>query len=458
MLGQGHVEALAPDADQVRQVSRPDGRTGHLDGVLVGLDSHGDQLGELLRDGILVLDQLDAPLLGQGGSVHEVHRLLGVAGEDPHQHGDAEQTRVVLGDPAPELGHDAVHRPVAQALGKAPELLAQRHEGRERLHLLGPDGRDVDGVGDHSGGKGAAHLVGGDRAGPVLRLGGRGSQVGRHDDVVATEQRVIGHRLLGEDVERRPGHLARVQRGLERLQVHELAASAVHDSHAVLHLGDRLGVDPVDGVGGLRQVDGHDVGPGVEVVAGFGAVGSEIAKALRGHELVERHHLHLEGAGPVRDELADPAEADHSERLAVELVAGEPGPGPLSADERCLGLRNVAAQGQDQRERVLGRGDRVGLGRVDDHDPPLGRGPHVHVVHTSAGAPDHLEARRAADQVRGELGGGPDHDPVELADSLPELPVGEPEPDLHVEVLAQELDAGVRDLLRDQDLRLALGH
>ena len=67
--------------------------------------------------------------------------------------------------------------PVAEALGEAAELFAERHEGRQRLHRLGADGGDVDGVGDDAAAERRGHLLGGDDAGAVLRLGGRGAEV-----------------------------------------------------------------------------------------------------------------------------------------------------------------------------------------------------------------------------------------------------------------------------------------
>ena len=165
-----------------------------------------------------------------------------------------------------------------------------------------------------------------------------------------------------------PPTLPESSAGLERLEVDQLAAGAVDDPHPVLHLRDRFGIDPVDRVGRLRQVDGHDVRLGVEVVGRLGALDAQLAEALRGDELVEGDHLHLERLGPLGDQLADPAEPDHAERLAVQLVAGESRPRPLAADQRGVRLGDVAAQGQSQRQGVLGGGHRVRLGGVDDHD------------------------------------------------------------------------------------------
>ena len=162
---------------------------------------------------LLRLDQLDAAFLGHLRRVDEVDRLLGVTGEDPDQDGDAEQPRVVLGELAAKLDRDPVDRALAETLGEAAELFAERHEGRERLHLLRAHGGDVDRVGDDRAGERGGDLLGGDDAGPVLGLGGRGAEVRRDDDVGAGEDRVLGEGLGGEDVERGAASLAGLQGG-----------------------------------------------------------------------------------------------------------------------------------------------------------------------------------------------------------------------------------------------------
>ena len=88
VLGERHVEALVPDLDQMGEVSRAHGRSGHLHRLPARLDSHRDQLGELLRDDVLELGELDSPLLRDRGGVDQVHGLLGVTREYPDQHRD----------------------------------------------------------------------------------------------------------------------------------------------------------------------------------------------------------------------------------------------------------------------------------------------------------------------------------------------------------------------------------
>ena len=74
---------------------------------------------------------------------------------------------------------------------------------------------------------------------------------------------VIGSGL--EDVERGAGDLAGLDRVGERDVVEQLTARAVDDADAVLHLRERLGVEPVLGLGRLGQVDRDDVGALVDV-------------------------------------------------------------------------------------------------------------------------------------------------------------------------------------------------
>ena len=64
------------------------------------------------------------------------------------------------------------------------------------------------------------------------------------------------------------------------------------------------------------------------------------------------------------------------------------------AIERGVRLRNVAGQREQQRQRVLGRGDDVRLRRVGDDDAVLGRRRHVDVVDADAGAADRLRLPR----------------------------------------------------------------
>ena len=116
-----------------------------------------------------------------------------------------------------------------------------------------------------------------------------------------------------------------------------------------------------------------------------------------------------------------------------------------------MGLGHVARERQQQRHRVLGRGDHVRLRRVGDDDPALGRGVDVDVVDPDAGPAHRPEPLGPRDQRRVELGRRADQNPVELADALLELLARPPDAQLDVEMLTQQLDARIADVLGHQD-------
>ena len=134
-----------------------------------------------------------------------------------------EQAGVLVGQPAAELDLDPVERAVAESLGEPAELLAERYEGRQRLHHLGPDGGDVDGGRDDAAGERRRDLLGGHDAGTVLGLGGGGAQVGVTTTSSRGEHRVLGEGLLGEDIERCAGDPARLEPVHQGVEVDQLA-------------------------------------------------------------------------------------------------------------------------------------------------------------------------------------------------------------------------------------------
>ena len=198
-------------------------------------------------------------------------------------------------------------------------------------------------------------------------------------------------------------------------------------------------------------MDRDDVGAGVERLGVLRALDAELAVALGRDERVEGEHLHPERAGPLGDELADAAEAEDAERLLVHLHPAEPAALPLAALQRRVCLRDVARLREHHRDRVLGRRDDVRLRRVRDDDALLGGRRHVDVVDADPGAADHLQALRALDHVGRQLRGRADHDRVVVGDRAGQLLLRHVGAHVHVEVLAQQIDAGVGDLLLYED-------
>ena len=186
VVGERQVEVLAPGADEVGVVARPDAGAGDLDGLAAGLDPDRDQLREVGRDACRCVSTRSMPRAS--ATVGALTRLTGSSvwpERMPTSVEIAEQAGVVLGEPPADLDLDPLDGAVAEPLGEAAELLAERDEGRQRLHRLRADRGDVDRVGDDAAGQGGDDLLGGDDPGSILGLGGRSPEVRGDDDVVA---------------------------------------------------------------------------------------------------------------------------------------------------------------------------------------------------------------------------------------------------------------------------------
>ena len=123
-----------------------------------------------------------------------------------------------------------------------------------------------------------------------------------------------------------------------------------------------------------------------------------------------------EGGHPLREEHADAAEPDHADGLALQIstpVYLERFHSPAFSDG--AGGGGVAGDGEQQRDGLLGGGDDVRGGRVDDHDAAGGRGGYLDVVQSDAGPGDDLQPRRGRDGLGVDLGGAAYDDRVASA-------------------------------------------
>jgi len=68
-----------------------------------------------------------------------------------------------------------------------------------------------------------------------------------------------------------------------------------------------------------------------------------------------------------------------------------------------VGLRDIASLSQQQRHGVFGCRDDVGLRCIHHHHAPLGRGSHVHIVETDAGAAHHDQVATRCQHLIGDL-------------------------------------------------------
>jgi hypothetical protein len=339
---------------------------------------------------------------------------------------------------------------VLRERGEQPaELLGERQERLDRvrhgaaLHVHGGGHelalqREVDGLGDL-------------HAGAVLGLLGRRPEVGGDDGVRQPEQRRVGLRLGVEHVDGGTGDDP-VTQGIREVGLDDDAtAGDVEQPRGRLHLGQPVAVEEPERLRRLRQVDGDEVGLGEDLVDGVHESDTEPRGPVGSDERVVGHQPHAEGVGALGHERADAPEPQHPEGLVVQLGAVPAAALPPALDERRVRLWDVAGQAQQQGQGVLGRGHDVRLRRVADHDARPGRGLDVDVVEPHTCTTDDLEVGRGSDDVGVDGRLRADDDGVEARHTGEQLVLAESGVDDDLVVDGQRVDAGLGELVRDED-------
>ena len=93
---------------------------------------------------------------------------------------------------------------------------------------------------------------------------------------------------------------------------------------------------------------------------------------------------HREAACAARDAFADAAESDDAERLGAQLRPDERL--PAAFDDAAVRVNDVARDGQQQREDVIGDGVLVRARRDRDQHVAVARGVEVDALETDAAA------------------------------------------------------------------------
>ena len=110
----------------------------------------------------------------------------------------------------------------------------------------------------------------------------------------------------------------------------------------------------------------------------------------------------------------------------------------------------LRARGEQQADGELGGGDDVGGRGVDDHDAGLGGGGDVDVVEADAGAGDDLEVLGGGDGLGVDLGRGADEDRVDVGERGQQLGAVGAVAVADLEVGAERVDGGGRELFGDE--------
>ena len=138
-----------------------------------------------------------------------------------------------------------------------------------------------------------------------------------------------------------------------------------------------------------------EVGPAEKLVERQ-QLDTELRRARRRDVGVVRHDVGLESSQPLRDQLPDAPQPDHSDRLAEDLGARERRALPRVLAQRGIGCGDLASGRQQQRHGVLGGAVDVRRRGIDYQHTAFGGGVDVDVVQPDPGARDDLQFRRGA--------------------------------------------------------------
>ncbi len=207
------LDVEAVDLDDLLDLPRAGQRAGHRDLGAVGHGAAQVTQVAVVGRSASVLSRTSTPRsCGEQRRVDVGHRLLDDVGEHPLEGGQLEHPDVVRGDLAAHLDVELGGTPPASAVKNRPSFSASGMPGRTSSAI--DAALDVDRVGDQLAGQGQPHRPGDRDAGLLLRLVGAGAQVRRGDDRVELEQRRVGARLLGVDVEAGAGDPALLEGGV----------------------------------------------------------------------------------------------------------------------------------------------------------------------------------------------------------------------------------------------------
>lgn len=158
-------------------------------------------------------------------------------------------------------------------------------------------------------------------------------------------------------------------------------------------------------------VDGDDVALGEHLLEILDAAAANLLLLLgrQGLVVVVQQLLAVEGLEAAQDTLADAADGDGADDLAleVELVLGGGGDVPVAGLDLLVGGDEVADEDEDGHDDVLGDGDDVGAGDLGDGDAAVGLvgGIEVDVVGADTSGDGDLEVLGLGEALSGQVAG-----------------------------------------------------
>lgn len=181
--------------------------------------------------------------------------------------------------------------------------------------------------------------------------------------------------------------------------------------HTRLHLADEVLVEETAGLLVERAVDGDNIALGEHLLEVLNTTAADLLLGLSAEGLVVEVEelLAVEGLQAAQDTLTDTADGDGADNLALEvkLVLGRLGDVPVATGDLLTGGAEVADEGEDGHDDVLGDGDDVGAGDFGDGDAAVGLvgDVQVDVVGANAGGDGDLEVLALLQALGGEVTG-----------------------------------------------------
>lgn len=232
------------------------------------------------------------------------------------------------------------------------------------------------------------------------------------EGVLGSAQDVVARGGLGEpDITTVAGEVTRLEGSGDILLDDDGATGGVDEVGTLLHLGDELLVEETLGLLVQGAVDGDNITLSKHLLQVLDATASDLLLLLGAQGLVVKVQqlLAVEGLQPAEDTLTDTANSDgtHDLVLKIVLLLGDGGNVPLATLDLLVSGDEVADEGEDGHDDVLGDGDNVGAGDLGDGDTAVGLvgGIEVDVVGTNTGGDGNLKVLGLGEALGGEVAG-----------------------------------------------------
>jgi hypothetical protein len=179
----------------------------------------------------------------------------------------------------------------------------------------------------------------------------------------------------------------------------------------LLHLGDQLLVEETTGLLVQRAVDGDDIALSKHLLEALNATAANLLLNLRSQRLVVEVEelLAIEGLETAEHTLTDTADGNGTDDLVLEvvLVLGDGSDVPVTSLDLLMGGDEVADEGQNGHDDMLGDGNDVGAGDFGNGDTAVGLvgGVQVDVVRANTGRDGDLEVLGLREALGGEVTG-----------------------------------------------------